>query len=118
MYYYNEKITTKSALMDLYRWETHSPLNDITFDCCIYQPSLYSAYFLSISCGDIINSNNYLLSYNLVKELLEERIIEPELSEEEFKVQFALGTVELRKYKLDIVKLKNSIKKDLLDKGK
>ena len=66
----------------------------------IFQYDLNSAYFLDVS-GIHRWLTTYLLSYKLVTKLLKEKIIEPDLSEEEFKVQLALGTTIRRNYKIN-----------------
>ena len=59
---------------------------------------------LSFAYGQIVLS--YDLSLRLVTKLLDNNIISPELSYEEYRIQKALGTVEIRKYKIDEQKLK------------
>ena len=66
----------------------------------IFQYDLQSAYFLKVSSIPG-HSMDYLLDYKMVDILLNERIIEPELSVDEFKIQYALGTVKLRLYKIN-----------------
>jgi len=66
---------------------------------------LYSTYsMIGQGSGSIIAS--YKLSPELLTKLLDNNVIIPELSDEEYKIQYALGTVEIRKYKIDEQKLK------------
>ena len=66
----------------------------------IFQCDLHSAYFLEVSSIQWY-SMKYILDYKMVDILLKEKIIEPELSVDEFKIQFALGTIERRNYKIN-----------------
>jgi len=71
----------------------------------IWQYDFYSIYFLSNIDDDNNIYETYVIANNLSQELIKDKIIEPELSDDEFKIQFALGTISRRVHKLDKEKL-------------
>lgn len=98
--------------------DTYKKLKDIKslfelIKCCIrnkfsyyifYYPKFKEYYFFYISDFKGWSDTSYLLTNKIAKKLIKDKIITPEISEEEFKIQYALGTMLLQKYKIDKIR--------------